>query len=176
MKTLTTLLFALILFVVTINAQVTTNFSARVSGGSLRIMWTFTQTSDTTSVLYSPKFSTLSYQQAGKTSQSYAELFNDFAYYSLQGSNSGFTIKQTKLTATPKTAITFQGLSNSGVDTVNCALLRLAVGVQTTGDTSGVFKIRGIGNDYRIKLTNTGGRITSGVISLIFTKPTNVTP
>ena len=176
MKRLQYLFLCLFLFATLAQAQVTTALTAKVSNGSLRILWTFTQITDTTTIFYSPKLSAYQLQipnpsGQGSVTKSFAELMNDFAYYSLQGNNAGFTIKQTKLTATPNTAIIFQGLSNSAADTVNAVFFRAAHVGQTAGDTSATFKLRGLAHDYRIKLTNTGGRITSGVVSLTFTKP-----
>lgn len=176
MKRFISIILCIFLFATLAQAQVTSSFTAKVSDGSLRILWTFTQITDSTTVFYSPKFSAYQYQLPnsngqGSATKSFAELLNDFAYYSLQGNNSGFTIKQTKLTLAPNTAITFQGLSNSAADTVNAVYFRAAHVGQTPGDTSATFKLRGLGHDYRIKLVNTGGRITAGTVSLTFTRP-----
>ena len=168
----------LFLFVALIDAQVTTSFTLTKQGSNtICVLWKFTQITDTISVFYSPKFSSApSIQPAQGTSLSWPEIMGDYGYYALAGACSQFTMKQTKSTAVPNTAVIFQGLYNSASDTSTVATLRAAHVVQTTGDTSATFTFRRVGSDYRLKLTNTGGRITSGFISLIFTKPDALKP
>ncbi len=163
MKYLKSFFLAIFLFAYVANAQVTTVFKADVHPNMVRVLWAFTQTTDTTTVFYSPHFSTIPNLNTS--------VLADFAYYQLAGTNSQFTMKQTKLTATPNTAVVLQGLGGTSyTDTTNASILRAAHVAQTTGDTTATFKCLRVGNDYRIKLTNTGGRITSGFVEIIFTK------
>lgn len=164
-----TKIFLLVLLLTTLSfAQRTTGWSVVDNGNTKTVTWTFTQTTDTTTVLYSTTANTGS---TVNTNADHTFDLNDYNYHGVLGSYASFTIKTTKLTLAPNTAITLQGLYNAGSDTSNAALLRLAHVGQGVVDTCATFQLKRIAPTYRIKVTNTGGRIVSGVIVLTFTKP-----
>jgi hypothetical protein len=175
MKRIFFLIF-LLFFTIATFAQNTTGFTAKADGANgtnntFTVIWTFTQLSDTTSAFYS---NIATAYQTGAIPGGGSFSLPDYNYYLISTTCSGFLMKQTKSTATPNTAVTLQGLYGnppSTADTANISVLRAAHVAQTTGDTSGTFKFGRIANVYRIKLVNTGGRITSGKVALIFSKP-----
>ena len=168
------ILFITLFLCTLLSAQVTVKFEIKDNGNAYKVLWTFTQITDSTTVFYSPKFSSLLITPNGSTVPTpYSELMGNYNYTALSSACTQFSMRQTGSTAVPKTAITLQALYNAGSDTANAAFIRVVKGgAETAADTNGTFRLRAVGNDYRIKLVNTGGRITSGFISLIFLKPT----
>ncbi len=145
-------------FNVVSKAQVTTlfNTSEDTRSGKFFVQWQYTQLSDTTSTFNSPQFN----------------LPGGYEFDAMTNSVVTVTMKHTKPSTSPvvNSQLKLIGLMGGTADTVVARILRPAKVGQGVVDTSYTFKLQRAAQSYRVEFINTGGKVATGKVFLVFVK------